>query len=172
MKKGMKGLFFLIAFFLQVTVINHIRIGETSANLILCLSVFFAMIYMDDEGLIFGTVTGLLYDISFSPMIGPIGLACMLSYLMTRFVKRFLSRENLFSLLIAGALASLVFYSVIALLTSMAGEVLDRSLWLTCLAQFVLANSIIYLILYIAIGRRTIKYADDKNPRGNFLYYE
>ena len=63
MKYWKAGIFFLIAFFIQTSLLNLISVGSYTPNLLLCLVVIFSFLYEKDMyGLVYGAVFGLIYD--------------------------------------------------------------------------------------------------------------
>ena len=79
MKYWKAGIFFLIAFFIQTSLLNLISVGSYTPNLLLCLVVIFSFLYEKDMyGLVYGAVFGLIYDACYSYVIGPTPIALLL----------------------------------------------------------------------------------------------
>ena len=82
MKYWKAGIFFLIAFFTQNSLLNMVNIGGYTPNLLLCLVVIFSFLYEKDMyGLVYGAVFGLIYDACYSYVIGPTPIALSLIHI-------------------------------------------------------------------------------------------
>lgn len=96
---------------LSATLFQRLRIGEIAPNFMIMIIVSFALLRGSKEGSILGLAAGLLNDISFGIIIGPMAVIyAIIGYVCGRFNKNFY-RENFIMPFICTLLSSL-FYSL------------------------------------------------------------
>lgn len=70
MKNWQMFILYLAAFLLQPFLYNLIPVLGGNVNLLLCMTVIFTLLYEDTQGIFFGAVFGLLYDLFFGMYAG------------------------------------------------------------------------------------------------------
>ncbi|TCT14969.1 rod shape-determining protein MreD [Natranaerovirga pectinivora] len=89
------GLIILINFLLQSTVFQMLNIGQVAPNLLIIVTVSFALIRGKIEGALIGFFCGLLFDIFFGRVIGAYALLYMYIGYFNGFVYQSFFRESL-----------------------------------------------------------------------------
>jgi len=154
---------FLVAYLLQTTLMNVFRVFDVTPNLLLCLVVVFSYLYDDTNiGLILGVVFGLLYDISFSQYVGIAALAFFIISLTTMLVSAVMTKEAVFSIVILGASATVVYTLIYWLVMAMLGSNYNFLFVLGFLPYYVVYNTIVVVIMYYAMIKRVMKRNIDK----------
>ena len=112
MRIAVVGSLLVMIHVLESTLFQYIRIGGIGPNFMIMLIVSFALLRGSKEGMVIGSVAGLLYDISFGLHIGPTLLSYMfIGFVCGKFNKNFY-REN-FIIPFICTLVSSLFYSMI-----------------------------------------------------------
>ncbi|HHX14022.1 MAG TPA: hypothetical protein GX726_03590 [Clostridiales bacterium] len=172
MKTPLTALLLAASLLLQATLLNHFTFFGVTANLLSCIMILLAFFYGNISAFILCLLAGLLFDLGFSPAIGPAALACSAAGISTLLLKYFLDRDSLLSFMIAGVAGSLTFYILEWILYSIMGVNIAFLHVLTRLPFFLIANLLALLFFYFIIGRRAIRFARDKTLRGSLPYYQ
>ena len=93
------GLLFLAAFLIQPSLLNLISIHGYTPNLILCLTILTTFLYEREMfGVIYGTAFGILYDIMYSNVVGPMPISLLLVALGIVIIREYTNIENIINL--------------------------------------------------------------------------
>ena len=157
------GIFFLIAFFIQTSLLNIINIGGYTSNLLLCLVVIFSFLYEKDMyGLVMGTVFGLAYDVCYSYVIGPTPIALIIVAVLVLVLREYANIENIISMWTVSVISFFVYYFVnwglykIAGTTFSLGYAFSHAIWAILYSLFVIT------ILYIFMIKKVSRHHKDR----------
>ena len=160
MKYWKAGLFFLIAFIIQPSLLNVISIKGYTPNLILCLVILFSFLYEQEMyGLVYGAVFGLLYDVMYSDVVGPTPIALVLIFVGILIVREYANIENIINMWLVSAGSILLYYLMNWGLYHLAGNpiglriVLNAVPWIGLYSLAVI--TVLYLIFIRKINRRS-----------------
>ncbi len=163
MKYWKAGIFFLIAFFIQTSLLNLISIGGYTPNLLLCLVVIFSFLYEKDMyGLVYGAVFGLIYDACYSYVIGPTPIALLIVAVLVLILREYANIENIISMWIVSAVSFFFYYFVNWGLYRIAGTPLGLSYAFSHAIWIVLYSLAVITVLYVFMIKRVIKYHKDR----------
>ena len=153
MRIGVVGFLLLMTHILEITLLQHIRIGGVLPNLMVVIVISFSLLRGQKEGAIIGVVAGLLYDISFGFLIGGRSMTYgLIGYFCGKLNKNFY-REN-FILPFMCTVASGLFISVVPLLRFiMLGKInllfFLRTIIIPELIYTITVSLVIYQLTYI-----------------------
>lgn len=163
MKYWKAGVLFLIAFFIQTSLLNLISIGGYTPNLLLCLVVIFSFLYEKDMyGLVYGAVFGLIYDACYSYVIGPTPIALLIVAVLVLILREYANIENIISMWIVSAVSFFFYYFVNWGLYRIAGTPLGLSYAFSHAIWIVLYSLAVITVLYVFMIKRVIKYHKDR----------
>ena len=129
MKYWKAGVFFLIAFLFQTSLLNMINVGGYTPNLLLCLTVIFSFLYEKDMyGLVYGAVFGLIYDVCYNYVIGPTPIALVIVSVLVLILREYANIENIISMWTVSVISFLSYYFINWGLYKIAGTPLGLSL--------------------------------------------
>lgn len=153
MRIAVVGSLLVMIHVLESTLFQYIRIGGIGPNFMIMLIVSFALLRGSKEGMVIGSVAGLLYDISFGLHIGPTLLSYMfIGFVCGKFNKNFY-REN-FIIPFICTLVSSLFYSMINILSFVLRGQLHfwyfiKSIMIPELIYTITLSLIVYQIAYL-----------------------
>lgn len=157
------GIIFLIAFFIQPSLLNMINIGGYTPNLLLCLTVIFSFLYEKEYyGPLLGAVSGLLYDICYSYAIGPTAIALLLTAVIVMALRQYANVENIISMWVVSVLSFLSYYLINWILYKITGSpegilyALSHSVWTIVYSMAVITA------MYILMIRKVDRYHKDR----------
>lgn len=163
MKYWKAGIFFLIAFFIQTSLLNIINIGGYTPNLLLCLVVIFSFLYEKDMyGLVMGAVFGLAYDVCYSYVIGPTPIALLVVAVLVLVLREYANIENIISMWTISVISFFTYYFVnwalykIAGITFGIGYAFSHAIWV------ILYSMVVITILYIFMIKKVVRYHRDR----------
>lgn len=163
MKYWKAGIFFLIAFSIQTSLLNLISVGSYTPNLLLCLVVIFSFLYEKDMyGLVYGAVFGLIYDACYSYVIGPTPIALLLTAVLVLVLREYANIENIISMWTVSTLSFFFYYLVNWGLYKIAGTPLGLSYVFSHSVWIILYSLIVITIIYIFMIKRVVKYHKDR----------
>ncbi len=157
------GIIFLITFFIQPSLLNMINIGGYTPNLLLCLTVIFSFLYEKEYyGPLLGAVSGLLYDICYSYVIGPTAIALLLTAVIVMALRQYANVENIISMWVVSVLSFLSYYLINWILYKITGSpegilyALSHSVWTIVYSMAVITA------MYILMIRKVDRYHKDR----------
>ena len=157
------GIIFLIAFFIQPSLLKMINIGGYTPNLLLCLTVIFSFLYEKEYyGPLLGAVSGLLYDICYSYVIGPTAIALLLTAVIVMALRQYANVENIISMWVVSVLSFLSYYLINWILYKITGSpegilyALSHSVWTIVYSMAVITA------MYILMIRKVDRYHKDR----------
>lgn len=146
------GLFFLVAFCTQASLLNLINIGGYTPNLLLCLVILFTFLYEQEMyGIVYGAVFGVLYDAVYSDVIGPTPISLVVVAIGIIVVREYTNIENIINMWVVSVISMVAYYFMNWGLYHIAGNpvgfrfVFDRVPWITLYSLVVI--TIMYRIL-------------------------
>ncbi|NLY70300.1 MAG: rod shape-determining protein MreD [Clostridiales bacterium] len=170
MKRGYVLLFFIVGFILQSTMMLYINVLGITPNIILCLVVLFSFVFEGNQGIIYGIIFGLIQDICFSVLIGPAAISYFLVALLMIEIKRFLNRDSLLNVLLASLIATVIYYLINWGISTLFGGIYSFVYVARGTVILLVLNSIAMIIVYQLIGKRAIRYPQDRYYRGRSYY--
>lgn len=163
MRYWKSGIFFLIAFLIQTSLLNMINIGGCTPNLLLCLVVIFSFLYEKEPyGLVWGAVFGLLYDICFGVVIGPTPIALVLTAAAVVFMRAYSNIENIVSMWTISAISFVLYYIVNWGLLSLAGIPLGLGYALSKSVWPMVYSIVVITLLYMILIKKVVKHHNDR----------
>ena len=163
MKYWKTGIFFLVAFCIQTSLLNLISIAGYTPNLLLCLVVVFSFLYEDQIcGLLYGAFFGVLYDICFSEVVGPMPIALVLVALLILVLREYANVENIMNMWIVSLISVIVYYVLNWGLKHLAGNPIGIVYVLKTLPWITLYSLLIITVLYLILIRKTVKHRKDR----------
>jgi rod shape-determining protein MreD len=170
-KRGYILLLFIAGFILQSTMMLYINLLGITPNIILCLVVLFSFVYEGNQGIIYGIVFGLIQDICFSVLIGPAAISYFLVALLMIEIKRFLHRDSMLNIFLASLIATATYYLINWGIIALFGGIYSFLYVAKGTVILLILNSITMIILYQLIGKRSIRYPQDRYYSGKNPYY-
>ncbi len=152
------GLFFLIAFIVQPTVLNTISIKGYTPNLLLCLVILFSFLYEDKiYGIVYGTAFGILYDVIYSSVIGPTVISFVIIAIIIMFVRTFVNVEMLVNMWAVSICSILLYYCMNWGLYHIAGNPIGFHIAMELVPWVGIYSLVVLTILYLILRRFKIK---------------
>ncbi len=149
---------FLLAFFLQGSVVNILAVNGATPNLLLCLAVLFSFLYDEENyGLILGPVFGILYDICYMPYVGVSSIGFFFLAFAVVMARELLNRENIGVILVIAAIATFVFNIYIWCVYSILGSNITILYVLKKQPLLIMWNVIITGILYAVVIKKVLR---------------
>lgn len=142
-------LFYVAAFFLQLSVINLISADGKAPNLIFCVSVFIAFRF--DRGyrcIPFAIAFDLLLDMCAGTYMGVSSLSIFLTLIFLIFVRYYMNTDLLRTLLVTGAVCTLLYWTIYWLIMKILGSGYGILYILECQPVLILYNLIIMAVLW------------------------
>ena len=102
-------LLFLFGFLLQSTVFKHLCIMGMSPNITLCLVILLPFLYGGKQGAVLGILFGLLQDLCFGLVIGPMAITYFLIALAMGRLRYTFYRDSLLSIFIAAVTGTVLY---------------------------------------------------------------
>ena len=163
MKYKYASCLFLAAFLLQTTLLNVVGLFGVTPNLLLCLVVSFSFLYDEGyQGLVLGTLFGLIYDICCLPYVGVSALGYMVVAMAVMLINIALNKELVVSILLIAVASTWLYQSLLWGMMALLGSPYGYVYMLRHLPLQVLYNVAVTLILYYALIRKVIRYHKDK----------
>lgn len=153
---------FLVAFFMQGTILNLFSVYGTTPNLILCLVVIFSFLYEDNNGLILGVVFGLLTDLCMTHYMGATAFCLLVVSLLVSLLRENINKENIISIIIVSIGSTVIFNLIYFVINMCFGSIYSITYWLKLQPLYIIYNSAIVLILYLIFIKRVVKYRNDR----------
>lgn len=111
MKYWKSALIFLAAFLMQTNILNFIAIKSYTPNTLLISVIIFSYFFRNEyHGLMYGTIFGALYDMSFSQVIGPTALSLALVAILIYFFSISMNDESYLNISIISIISIVIFY--------------------------------------------------------------
>ena len=163
MKSWKAGIFFLIAFFMQCSLLNMISIAGFTPNLLLCLTVVFSFLYEDQiYGLLYGALFGVLYDICFADVVGPTPIALVLTALVIFGMREYANIENIVNMWLTSLLSVVLYYAMNWGLRHLAGNPIGIVYVLKTLPWITIYSLLIITVLYLILVRNMTRHRKDR----------
>ena len=131
------GLFFLVAFCIQPSLLNVISIKGYTPNLLLCMVILFTFLYEQEMyGIVYGAIFGVLYDVVYSDVIGPTPISLVVVAVGIIVVREYTNIENIINMWVVSIISMLAYYFMNWGLYHIAGNpvgfrfVFDRVPWI------------------------------------------
>lgn len=158
------GLMFLLAFFIQSSLLNLIGIAGYTPNLMLCLVVVLSFLYESEMyGVVYGALFGILYDICYSSVIGPTAISLVLVAIFILLVREAANTENIVNMWIVTLLSIFMYYGIDWLLLRLSGNPIGfvyviKSLPVVCIYSFGVITLIYFILIKKAVKHRKDRY--------------
>ncbi|MGI6727559.1 MAG: rod shape-determining protein MreD [Anaerovoracaceae bacterium] len=166
-------LLFFLGLLIQSTLMVHFRVLGVTPNIVLCFVTLLSFLYEGNQGVILGVICGLLQDLFFSVIIGPAAIAYFIVALVMEILKRLLYRDSILSIFFASLIGTFTFYIINWGIVSIFGGTYSFLYILKKLPILAIYHFVIMLIFYLTVGRKTIRYPQDRYyKKSTFLYYE
>lgn len=163
MKYWKAGIFFLIAFLIQNSLLNMINIGGYTPNLLLCLVVIFSFLYEKDMyGLIYGAVFGLLYDVCYGYVIGPTPITLVIVAVAVLVLREYANIENIVSMWAVSIFSFVAYYLINWGLYRIAGIPLGLSYAFSNAVWVILYSLAVITLIYMVMIKRVVKHHNDR----------
>ncbi len=163
MKVGYTFFIFSFAFILQITVMNMFRIMNVAPNIILCLVIILSFLYEEEyKGIIFGTIFGLVLDVCYGLFVGVSAIGFLLIGFGVILIKEILNKENIISIIIVTAAATILFNMHYWATMALFGSECDFLYWLKLQPIYVLYNILFATIFYLIMINKVIKHRSDR----------
>ena len=159
MKYWKAGIFFLIAFFTQNSLLNMVNIGGYTPNLLLCLVVIFSFLYEKDMyGLVYGAVFGLIYDACYSYVIGPTPIALLLVAVLVLVLREYANIENIISMWTVSVISFFAYYLINWGLYKIAGTAFGIGYAFSHAIWVILYSLAVITLLYVFMIKKVVRY--------------
>ena len=148
---------FLVAFLLQTTVFNHLKLFGTGPNLILCCLIILTFFYEGYSGGVLAVAFGLLQDVCFGVVVGPSALAYFGVFLLMRQLHDAFYRDSVLSIFCATLIGTVSFVAIDWLVVAAFGGVYHIVYILKMLPVLIGYHFVVLLLYYFLYGRRMIR---------------
>ena len=166
MKYWQVGLLYLAAFLIQPSLLNVINIGGYTPNLILCLTILSTFLYEEEiYGVIFCAVFGILYDIMYSNVVGPMPISLILVALGIIIVREYTNIENIINMWAVSIVSILAFYFLNWGLHHIAGNPVGFRFVFNSVPWIALYSLAVITILYWILIRKLARHRRDRYIR-------
>ena len=166
MKYWQVGLLYLAAFLIQPSLLNVINIGGYTPNLILCLTILSTFLYEEEiYGVIFGAVFGILNDIMYSNVVGPMPISLILVALGIIIVREYTNIENIINMWAVSIVSILAFYFLNWGLHHIAGNPVGFRFVFNSVPWIALYSLAVITILYWILIRKLARHRRDRYIR-------
>lgn len=152
------GLTIIIGYLLQVTLFQTLQLAQVGPNLLLIVTVSFALIRGKLEGAFIGFFCGLMIDIFFGQVVGFYTLIYMYIGYINGFVYQSFFRESLLIPTLMVAISNFFYSLIVYLVTFLLRGKLDFSFYL----YRIIIPEIIYTTLLSLVVYRLILYINSK----------
>lgn len=152
-------LYYVIAFLLQLSLINLISIGGMGPNLILCLTVVIIFKYENGfRSIPFGIVAGLLLDICGGYFVGASALSIFAVGIGVTWVRYHLNTDAILPMISVGALATLLYDIVYWIILAILQTHYSMLYMLKYQIFFIIYNVIIMAIIFFFMSEKFAKW--------------
>ena len=166
MKHWQVFLIYLAAFILQPFLQNLVPLVGGNLNLILCLTVMFVFVHEEPgQGIFFGCIFAMLWDLFYGQYTGPGALALVLCATVVFLCKYFAHTENFLNAILFMAVATWLYMSIYWGIYAAIGSPYSYSYAMGSLLLQVVFNCIVGLGVYFVLMRRVIKHRRDRYYR-------
>lgn len=162
MKNWQMFILYLAAFLLQPFLYNLIPVLGGNVNLLLCMTVIFTLLYEDTQGIFFGAVFGLLYDLFFGMYAGPGVLSLVLCGVVVLILREYINIENFFSGILTALFSTWLYASLYWCIYHFLGSPYSYGYAMKWLPLSLLFNGIFAAVLYFILIKRVIKHRRDR----------
>ena len=157
------GLFFLIAFVIQPTLLNVISIKGYTPNLILCLVILFSFLYEEEMyGVVYGAVFGLLYDILYNDVLGPTPISLVIIAIGILIIREYTNIENIVNMWAASIGSILLYYFLNWGLCHLAGNPIGFRFVFNTVPWIALYSIVVITLLYLILIRKKNRHHKDR----------
>ena len=158
MKYRYAFILYLLAFIVQSSLLQNVSILGVAPNLLLLLTIALSFLFNERYGMIFGIIFGLISDLLFSQVIGVSALSYFLVALSVSSIKKYLYRDNIFSILFISAVGTIFYNALVWSISSIFGGDIGPLYALYKQPIAVVYNSLIMLPFYWFLVRKVIGY--------------
>ncbi len=162
MKMRFAIIIFLVALFIQGTLLNLFSLYGATPNLLLCLVIIFSFLYEDYNGLILGVVFGLLADLCMAQYMGVSAFAYLVVGLIIMILRETINKENIISIIIVSIGSTFLFNLIYFIINACFGSVYSIVYWIKVQPMYIIYNSAVILILYLIFIKKVVKYRNDR----------
>lgn len=156
-------LFFLIAFFCQLTLINIISVKGFAPNLIMCTVVIITFLYEDGfRSIPFGIVFALLLDICAATYMGISSILMLIVGIFAETARIWLNVEKLSTLMTTGAIATIIYECGYWIFMRLLGSSMKLSYVLAQSMIFIVYNVLIMSIMFLVMHKKAERYHNDR----------
>ena len=163
------GIFFLILWLVQTTLLWRIWPFGAAPSLLLCAAVCFCWLYEAYYGLAFAVVFGLLLDIQLGNLFGVWALAFVLAILPAMVLRRSFNPERVLPFLVITLIATLICAFIVWGINSMFGAPASALLLLRALPALFISQAVICIALQLIFVRTIIKHRRDRRYIGGTM---
>lgn len=157
------GIFFLVGFLIQTSLLNLISIVGHTPNLLLCLVIVFSFLFEEDLfGLVYGAIFGLLYDMCMSTVVGPTAISLALVAVLILILREYANIENIINMLLTAALSVAVYSAVDWLLRKIAGSTVGFIYMVKTMPISWIYSMAVVTVLYLILIRKVETHRKDR----------
>ncbi len=166
MKYRYSFLIFLAVFLIQGTLLNLFSIFGVTPNLLLCLTVMFALLYESQmHSIVFGCIFGILADMCFMPVAGVSSLGYLAVSLAVMLAGRIFNRENLITMLVLTAVSTVFFQIYMWVMYFFLGSGISVTYMLIRLPLCIIYNMAAAAVFYQIFIRKVTRFRNDRYYR-------
>ncbi len=123
MRYWKSSLFFIAALLIQTNILNLFSIFGYTPNLSLALVIAFSFLLRGEmHGFILGTISGILFDIAFSPVIGTTAIPLFVVALFIYVACYTVNNESYINMALFSVLSIIIYYGTSRLILRLAGD--------------------------------------------------
>ncbi len=154
---------YIIAIFLQGSLLNNIKILGAAPNLLLCLTIVTAFLYENGfAGIVLGAASGLLYDICFAQYAGVTSFALFVVGLAVMLAAEFTNKEKLSAIILVTIISTFAYNLLYWCVMAVLGTSYTFVYMLKMQPQCICYNIPFAVIFYMVVIRKVVKYRQDR----------
>lgn len=162
MKIRYAAILFLLAFFIQTSILNFVSIFGITPNLILCLVAIITFLYVDSKAYVFAIIFGLLWDMCNGPFLGVSAFAYLMVSLAVLGLRETINKENKISAIIVSIVATLIYNLVYFVICAGFGNEYSILYWIKLQPGYMAYNTVVIFILYCILIKKVVRFRNDR----------
>jgi len=160
---------FIVAFFLQTTILWRVPVHGFSPNLLLCLVVVFSFMYDERYGLVFGLIFGVLLDLTQSLYFGPQTLTFFLAYITAGLMRKVFNQEKVIPDVLCVLIITPLYAFILWGSCRLAGNPKDVGYVIESLPSLLVMHALLTALFHLLFVRSIIRHRRDRRYKSDLV---
>ena len=154
---------FLLAFLMQLSVVNFIEIKSTGPNLVMCMMIIITFLYEDGyRSIPFAIFFGLILDICCGAYVGPCALSMFAVGIFVAACHVWLNVEKIQTLIVSGIIATVIYEVAYYIILKALGNPMGVEYAAKILPAYVIYNLVVLIFMFLMMHKKAEQYHNDR----------